>query len=57
MGRDITQRAVVPKQFGQVVHRKFGNSHGTPRCFDETLEDKGAVGSSGLAASRKRKLK
>ena len=57
MGRDITQRAVVPKQFGQVVHRKFGNSHVVPRRRGEDLEDKGAVGSSGLAAPRKQKLK
>ena len=56
MGRDITQKAVVPKHFGQVVHRKSEIVNVCSEMLMKILGDKAAVGGPGLAAARKSKL-
>lgn len=53
MGRDITQEAVVPKHFGQVVHRKSEIVVVCSETLMKILGDKADVGGSGLAAARK----
>ena len=55
VGRDIAQKALVPKRFDKAVHGKSGIVTAGPDGVMKTFGDKGAVGGPGLAASRKPK--